>query len=445
MLEKRPAVSAPPPVRQDGGFLAADGSVSQQAMQNLINTIEASPAVAKLKGLNQLAEVMGQTMQIDGVIHFMRCLRKTIVDRATAAGIQAHASKAATPAASPGLSKAYASKAATPAASPGLGVMPSQGGGAALAAKSAAIAKVPLAKTAAKAAASKSAGIAKVPPPAAPKAVVKMAPKAPAKEKAPAKSPQESPAETDGAMREAPPASPPSDDALYNLVGELSEDPVIQDGIIKEARILDVFKKLWDGVARKPKDWVPAWQNMFIPVDRQVEALQKFFNFAIMKTEDPDKAPAIMAELVKCHKVKMRSAEEVLVNVGHNLDGILALNEEAWQVYSKFFVHVFPKPAAAGWGWSRVGWGWQSWWPYAERCLQSLEASRAFDVIAMTLRLLQDQEGEALTQVQGWMEGDRLSKVLAKLCEFGSCEQQEVIERLSLVGVIAEDAGQEEA
>lgn len=35
-----------------------------------------------------------------------------------------------------------------------------------------------------------------------------------------------------------------------------------------------------------------------------------------MWRQDPDKAPLTLAELVKCHKVKMRSVEDVLINFG---------------------------------------------------------------------------------------------------------------------------------
>ncbi|CAE8707622.1 unnamed protein product, partial [Polarella glacialis] len=186
---------------------------------------------------------------------------------------------------------------------------------------------------------------------AAPKAVVKSAPKAP---------PVEASEDAEGQAMASPPASPPSDDALYILVAEFVEDPVVQDGELRDARLAEVFKRLWDGIARKPKDWVAAWQSMGIPVEKQAEALQKLLNFTFVQTEDPERAPAIVAELVKNHRIKMRSVEEVLTNFGHNLDGLLALNEEAWHVYAKFLVHVYPKPLAAGWGWSRVGWSWMS-------------------------------------------------------------------------------------
>ncbi|CAE7752806.1 unnamed protein product, partial [Symbiodinium sp. CCMP2456] len=116
----------------------------------------------------------------------------------------------------------------------------------------------------AKATLSKSAGIiAKVglgspagtPTTVPPKAVVAKVPAkvpvkaAPAKAKA---APAEEPA-PESVSKASPPASPPQEDALYQLVGELTDDPVVQDGLILEDRINEVFRRLWESVARRPK------------------------------------------------------------------------------------------------------------------------------------------------------------------------------------------------
>jgi len=219
------------------------------------------------------------------------------------------------------------------------------------------------------------------------------------------------------------------------LIGELTDDPVCQDGVIQDARLTEVLTRLWDGVARKPKDWVVAWQAMVIPMDKQTEVLKKFLNLAFMQTEDPELAPLVAAELCKAHKIKTRSMEEALISFGPNLDGIVAMNEDAWHVYSNFLVHVSPKPAASGWGWSRVGWSWTVWWQFVEKCTQSLDPSRAYDVIALILRLIQDREGQPLGQLPSWTEGVKLQKVIEKLSDLSGSEHVEVLDRLSLQGV----------
>lgn len=222
---------------------------------------------------------------------------------------------------------------------------------------------------------------------------------------------------------------------MFDLISDLSANPVCADGELNEAQLGEVLKKLWDGVARKPKDWITVWQAMTISVDKQCEALQKFLNMAFMQTEDSEKAPVVMAELVKAHKVKLRSVEEVLVAFGHNLDGVLALNEEAWHAYAQFLVHVFPKPQASGWGWSRIGWSWQSWWKFTEQCTQSLEPARGSDVLILILRLIQEREGLPLMELPMWTEGDKLQKVVTRLCQLGDCEASDVVEKLSMQGV----------
>jgi len=217
----------------------------------------------------------------------------------------------------------------------------------------------------------------------------------------------------------------------------LGEDPVVTDGELNDARLGDVLRRLWDGAARKPKDWVMAWQTMSIPVEKQGEALQKFLNMAFSEA-GMERASMVIADLVKAHRLKMRSVEDVLVTFGHNLDGILALNEDAWHIYAQFLVQVFPKPATAGWGWSRVGWSWASWFKFAEQCIQSLDGARASDALCMVLRLIQERETAPIGEVQGWAEGDKLSKFVAKIAELSACEPIEAAEKLGQQGVVVQ-------
>lgn len=224
------------------------------------------------------------------------------------------------------------------------------------------------------------------------------------------------------------------DSPLYALVGELNEDPVVEEGLLKEARLKEVLKRLWDGIAQKPKDYCVAWMGMNIPGERHAAVLQKLLNMAfVSEGHEPEYAPQIVAELVKGHKIKMTIVEEVLVAFGKNLDGLLAMNEEAWHVYAYILLHVYPKPAKAGWGWSRVGWTWLGWWKFVEKCVSSLEATKALDVLAMLLRLVQEREG--LPLAEAWSEGGKTKQIITKLGEVGALSQQEVLNRLSIDGV----------
>jgi len=391
-VEKRPAV--PPSVDFESNH-AAESSPSpedsspalhQSSCNELIAAIESASTGSKLKHMTRLAEAIGETLQVEHINHFLRTLRKKVAERAQRDGAPVPSS------ASSAAKAAKSSKSAPPAAAksgkPKQTVTPD-------ATKHVEASKPGVTSAPMATAASTSTGV---------------------------------------GMAPVPPSSPvASDDALLQLVGTLTEDPVCQDGVIREARLSEVLKRCWEGVAKKPKDWQAVWQAMVIPGDKQAEALQKFLNMTFVQTEDKDRAPLIIAELVKGHKVKLRSVEEVLIAFGHNLDGIIAMNEEAWHVYSLFFMHTYPKPQSSGWGWSRVGWSWQSWWQLVERTVTSLEPSRAVDVLGLMMKFIQDREGNPITEI--WAEGDKMKKVLAKLSELGSCTEAEAGERLGMHGI----------
>lgn len=405
---------------------AQDGGLSQVAVSELVSTIESAPGSAKIRSVVRLADAMGQNLQIEHINHFLRALKKKVIERAQRDGVRVPVTKAssAVTKVSPVLAQTTTPKpaapvAGTPAATP-------------VASAAAATDTVPVT-------AGKQVGAAKASSVASGQAQAK--PPATARPKPPQPPPQPQ-ADQSNDHQSAPPPSPPpadpSEDPLYILLGELTANPVYSDGALNEARLGEVLKRLWDGAARKPKDWIVAWQAMKIVVEKQGEALQKFLNMAFMQTTDPERAAMVMAELVKAHKVKMRSVEEVLVAFGHNLDGILAINEHAWHIYAQFLVHVFPKPAASGWGWSRVGWSWQSWWKFTEQCIQSLEPFRASDVLCTILRLIQERECQPLGEIAAWTEGDKLNRIVTKLSELGSCDSAEALEKLSTHGVVVD-------
>lgn len=400
---------------------------------DLVAVIEAAPESARLRHVVRLAENLGQKLPIDHINQFLQVLKKAIVERAKRDNVRIPPVPPARP--------ATAGISATQPASPSGGGLsaaglPSSVGGTP---SKLVTPNMPVTQGFRKVAKSVSTPVA----PAMPTPpTAQQTPPTPQTtmdgelmDMALMASPMASP--------EAPPCSPlvlsdSTDGLLLQLLNELDQDPVCRDGLVLEPRLNDVLGRLWGGVAKRPKDWATAWQAMRIPLERQAEVLQYFLNMAFAQATDPDLAPLVVAELVKGHKVKMRSVEEVLVAFGKNLDEILAVNDEAWHVYAQFLVHVFPKPAQSGWGWSRVGWSWQSWWQFVEKCIQTLEVDRAFDVVSLILRLVQDREGQPLVQLQAWTDGDKLQRVVQKLSELGACDRAEVLEKLSMLGVVAE-------
>uniref|UniRef100_A0A7S4V368 Uncharacterized protein n=1 Tax=Alexandrium monilatum TaxID=311494 RepID=A0A7S4V368_9DINO len=509
------------PAKDGGAGVSADAHATDRgvlAIAELMGALEASAGGAKLRHVVKLAEAVGKTLPIDHINHFLRVLKKKILERAQADGVRVQAVKA------PAAGKATAPAAAAPPPAAATATAAATAAAAAAAAAAAPpVAALPVMQPAPDLAppaampGTMPAGMTVTPPPpplpvqpplqpplqpppqppqaqpgAVPKqprpmavkqpgAVTKQQPGTAIKQQPtggkqpgavskhpgsvakqpgtiakrpqavptppapppPQPEPQQAPPAVmpaDGAAPALSPVSPGGsdlpDDPLYALVAEVTEDPVVRDGELIDNRLSEVLKRLWDGVARKTKDWVAAWQAMGIPLDKQSEALQRFLNMAFCQTEDPDRAPLVVAELIKSHKVKLRSMEEVLVAFGHNLDGIMAVNEDAWQIYAKFLLNVFPKPARSGWGWSRVGWSWTYWWQFVEKSTHSLEPARAFDVLALMLRLIQDKEGQPLGQVQVWTDDGRLQRVLNKIAELGQCELSEAVETLTLQGVV---------
>lgn len=438
-----------------------DDPLSATAVADLVLAIEQVPGGGKIRHVTKLAEALGQTLQIEHINHFLKTLRKKVAERATADGVQVpsektaraqNAAKSTAAAAKTGTSTSPVSTAVKAAAQAKGSQTPKTPGQAppaqppvkappkaASAVKSpATVAKTPPAKPppqaqAPKVAVVKSASKAKNAPTTEPVFSNGGTPAPFGKGSSPAASPPSPPPASP-----APEGSPPplDGDPLYVLTGDLAKDPVLdEDGNLKPERLDETFRRLWDGAAKKPKDWVAAWLAMVLPVERQTEALQRFLNMAFVRPEGVEKAPEIVAELVKGHRLKLSSVEVVLATFGDNLDGLLALNEEAWQVYAFFLMHVYPKPKESGWGWSRVGWSWASWWQFVEKCIGNLEGSKAFDVVAMILRLIQDREGTPLVEVPIWSDGEKLSRMTGKLAELGDCTPDEVVERLGEAGV----------
>jgi len=422
------AKAAAPPVKRPPGTPPAPAANGQQppgaavqeqihvdtataeALKTFANGLKAHSGKSKLVLLGRLADAIHKDMSIEEISYFHKLCRKKVVERAALDGVQL-----SNPVAAPAKSAGGVVPAATKSAP-----------GAVALTKSAAPAIRPSAVTSPNAAAP--------PRPAAPR------PAAPTAVRPPQQPPTASVGSANGPSP-SPPSSPLTSDgadALLALVAELSEDPVCEEGFLKEGRLNQVLKKLWDGVARTPRDWGSAFLAMGIPPERHAEVLQKFLNMAFVQTEghEPEQAPMIIAELVKGHKVKMQIVEEVLVTFGHNLDGILAMNEEAWHVYAYVLLHVHPKPLKSGWGWSRVGWSWLGWWKFVEKCIASLEAPKAFEVLSMLLKLIQDREGTALAEV--WTDGGKMKQVITKMGELGACPEQEVISKLSMDGVSVE-------
>merc|ERR1719191_869730 len=107
----------------------------------------------------------------------------------------------------------------------------------------------------------------------------------------------------------------------------------------------------------------------------------------------------------------------MFIAFGGNIDGLGVSAEEVIEPFAIYLSLVYPNPAIAGWGWSRVGWNWQSWWQYAERCVGGLEPERGLDVLASVLKHIQEREGSPLAEVQAFVDGSKLDRAVSRLME----------------------------
>lgn len=419
----------------------------QSGFGQAMKALDAAPPTLKMKHLGKVAEVFGQQLQVEHINYFLQSLKATMLKRAQGDGVrsprQSPPTAASTAAPKPPSGpppkdpRVETPKPAPPPKPPPKPTPTATKGAPPPSATKSPVTKAPVTKapvTKAPTATAQKGSSPGLPP--------GLKPQQPAKPKAPTRAPAADTngiGEGEGSQSPLAPNSPMGQsDPLYVLVGEFAEDPVCEDGSIKEERLKQVLDRLWSGIAKKPKDWVAAWQAMVIPADQQSVALQSFINMAFGKNEGVEYAGQIVAELVKSHKVKMRSVEEVLSAFGGNLEGIMMMNETAWKLYSVYCLHVYPKPAGSGWGWSRVGWSWLTWWQYVERCLQSLEGARAFEVLLLILKMIQEKEGVTLSEIQTWLDGDKIPKVLRRLAELSDLDEGAVNARLAEEGIVAE-------
>mmetsp|Transcript_13436 Transcript_13436/g.29375 ORF Transcript_13436/g.29375 Transcript_13436/m.29375 type:complete len:493 (+) Transcript_13436:164-1642(+) len=377
--------------------------------QEVVRAIGSAVDTEKIRSTVRLAEAMVQGLPVEVINHFLRALKHKIGEKAKKEGVAVSGGAAAAqqkttnvpPAPAPPADDGEDDEEEPSVPAPAPKAEPAK----AKAMKAGSVAKAQPSIAKSKPAAAK--------PAAAKPAAAKPKPQAPAV---------------------ASPVSGTEED-LQEFVDQINENPVVVDGELDETRLMEVLTSLWGNPARKARHFLAIWQAMQIPVPRQATALNKFLNMTLSEGDVSDRAASIVAELVKGHKVKMRSVEEVLVAFGNDMPSLIALNEQAWQLFAHFLVHVFPKPSQAGWGWSRVGWSFNSWLKFIEQCTASLEANYVADVMTTILRSIQEKEGSAINEAQPWNEGGKLERYTAKMAELSQMQEDEVAVKLGEAGV----------
>merc|ERR1719329_673397 len=105
-------------------------------------------------------------------------------------------------------------------------------------------------------------------------------------------------------------------------------------------------------------------------------------------------------------------------------------------IFALMLVHFFPRPANAGWGWSRIGWSWSTWWSMLVRCIETADPQSAFGVLALAVVMMQEKSGVPLLEIDAWSEGSRTDKLRDKLATLAGVDSAEVNGLLIPLGVV---------
>jgi hypothetical protein len=210
------------------------------------------------------------------------------------------------------------------------------------------------------------------------------------------------------------------------MLGELGQKKVVREnGELDEESLLGYLRRLLrPGVAKNiKKDWVEVYAAMGIPINSQQQVVLNLLEVGL-ESEVASIVPDILAELIKGHRVKVKAVEEAIATAfecGGDHEGCLA----------RFLLLIFPKSPTSEWGWSRVGWNWQQWWQSAERVLDALEASSAFEMLVGLLKTIESESGAYLPHQQIWDE-KRLGTVRSALCRYGDKQESELAEAVDV-------------
>lgn len=206
-------------------------------------------------------------------------------------------------------------------------------------------------------------------------------------------------------------------DPLYAFLGELGENKIYnEDGTLNEERLDYYIYGLFNpGVIKKPKDWVEIWAAMLVPVDNQTPVIRRIMEVGY-DSESSETFGEVLAELIKGHRVKLKFVEEALQDVFE-----YSVDEKG--VLSKYFLYIFPKSPTSEFGWSRVGWNWQSWWDSVLRILNLLDPPNAFYILRELLTSMESLSGAFLSHQMVW-DDKRLALVRGALCKFGEMPEE---------------------
>merc|ERR1712113_1076872 len=105
---------------------------------------------------------------------------------------------------------------------------------------------------------------------------------------------------------------------------------------------------------------------------------------------------------------------------GNENVGPVSVWQRARRIFAGIFVHLFPRPAQAKWGWARIGWSWSMWWSCVGRCLENIEPRAAFGILTNVLVMLEERTEGMLFSTDPWGELGRVMQLRERLCSYAN-------------------------
>eukprot|EP00927_Polykrikos_kofoidii_P033990 TRINITY_DN28836_c0_g1_i1.p1 TRINITY_DN28836_c0_g1~~TRINITY_DN28836_c0_g1_i1.p1 ORF type:complete len:776 (+),score=174.92 TRINITY_DN28836_c0_g1_i1:94-2421(+) len=228
-------------------------------------------------------------------------------------------------------------------------------------------------------------------------------------------------------------------DRIWDICREMQgARVVVQDGHMHTAN-LRWFVTSMVAAADRANHWETAWQRLLLNDGTRQQVCTAFVRELLkLMTESPEvpqKIADILAWLTRGHRVKLKIVEDVIKEWTARMLAKATQQQagtkvpEVEELLSALFVHWFPMPKIAGWGWSRVGWSWHEWWKTVGRITKDLSPMASFEVLLRTLESMQKTAGDVIYNQAAW-DPSRIEKLQEKLQILAAVQGREELQRL---------------
>ena len=169
---------------------------------------------------------------------------------------------------------------------------------------------------------------------------------------------------------------------------------------------------------------MPVWKAMNLKALLTKPGLVSLLELGAVSDEGrkSETAAKAVALLLRSDEIKMATFDDALSELSREekLKELTLRSETCSHIFAWAFIHVLPKSDDAPWGWERPSCNWSSWWPLVMRRISAkncMPNSLRFDVLVLTLNLLQEKSGVPMKDWVDLKQGGRLKECKARLEE----------------------------